>query len=834
MIARTNDFKEQIAKLGKQIDFRIKLHTNDKLITQDNKFIVTQDNINLIVEQFNDQEIDEILDGNNIFNVIISNKGTILSTMMKEINFEIDEDLRIGDLIDCEFGLKVNDEYEYINYGKYIIYSKEFNEDTRTYSYVAYDSMLLSMVEVDDTSIIQNVTVKKAIENICDKVGLSVDITQNDLTNLPNLNKVINSNSFNNVQMTYRDVLDMICQCLGISMIVDGKELKLKYFDSTIVDEFDENYLKDRNVTFGEKYGPINSVVLSRSEDNDNIYKKDNESIAINGLHEFKIKDNLIMLYDDREDYLDEIFDQLNGLEFYLNDFNSTGITYLEWLDFYNINRNGKIYKCLMLNDEIKIKNGLKEIIYTEKPLETTTDYTTSGKTDKEVSFIVDKQNGNINAKVTKGQVINEINLDESGASISAEKISLEGYTTINDGFSVDLDGNMTCNDATMNDATMNNVTMHNSIIKGGNLELYDEGNQNSYAISIYDDEDITHNIRNLQADDDVSGKILTLDFPNNFDGTPTGTSISFVPLIEFENGSIRYVNGYQYSNDVIIWLHTETKDTDLYYYDGTNEKLVTNLKTIKLPSNIGKVTAIENSYVNTSNNKPLYSYITYDFIIANNFTSLGSSGLFINEVGNIPVGQNNVVNEVYGQYLLDGMRVSNSYGSGYLQAQHGISWNNNNTTFAVGGTNGDNIFFESGDLRFLVANWTNSKMLDFSINYDTVLNANSSRVLVNSLVQSSLESKKKNFEKLKSGLDIIKDIDIYKYNLKTEDNKTKKHIGFVIGNDYKYSKNVTNNENDGVDLYSFVAVCCKAIQEQQKEIESLKKEIKSLKESDK
>lgn len=820
MIARTNNFKEEIAKLGRQIDFRIKLHTNDKLITQDNKFIVTQNNINLIVEQFNDQEIDEILDGNNIFNVIISNKGTILSTMMKEINFEINEDLRIGDLIDCEFGLKVNDEYEYINYSKYIIYSKELNEDTNTYSYVAYDSMLLSMVEVDDTSIIQNVTVKKAIENICDKVGLSVDITQNDLTNLPNLNKVINSNSFNNVKMTYRDVLDMICQCLGVSMISNNKNLYLKYFDPTIVDEFDENYLKDRNVTFGEKYGPINSVVLSRSEDNDNIYKKDNESIAINGLHEFKIKDNLIMLYDDREDYLDEIFDQLNGLEFYLNDFNSTGITYLEWLDFYNINRNGKIYKCLMLNDEIKIKNGLKEIIYTEKPLETTTDYTTSGKTDKEVSFIVDKQNGQIKASVKKGEIINEINLDESGASINAEKISLEGYTTINDGFSVDLDGNMTCNDATMNDSTMNNATMNNAIINGGNVELFDDGGESS--VMIYDDSGIVHNVRALQVGDDLSGKILSLNFPNKFIGTATGTSIAFVPLIQFENGSIRYVNGYQYSNNVSIWLHTNDKNVELYYYDAEGDQVITNLSSIKLPSNIGKVTAIENSYVNTSNNKPLYSYATYDFITANNYTSVNSQGLTI---------KNDTIDTFYSG---DGLHISNPNGSAYFNTEHGISWQmpygSGYSDFSI---TKDALLYAPYGSQFYVYGGNNPN-LNYTINGSTIIDANASRVIINNLNQSSLESKKKNFEKLKSGLDIIKDIDIYKYNLKTEEDKTKKHIGFVIGDEYKYSNEITNNENDGVDLYSFVAVCCKAIQEQQEEIESLKREIKSLKESDK
>lgn len=98
-------------------------------------------------------------------------------------------------------------------------------------------------------------------------------------------------------------------------------------------------------------------------------------------------------------------------------------------------------------------------------------------------------------------------------------------------------------------------------------------------------------------------------------------------------------------------------------------------------------------------------------------------------------------------------------------------------------------------------------------------------------ITQTSLEEKKKNFEKMKDdALEIINGIDIYRYNLKTENDKDKKHIGFVIGEKYNYSKEVTSLDNTGVDNYSFTSLCCKAIQEQQKQIEELKKEIEKLK----
>lgn len=88
-----------------------------------------------------------------------------------------------------------------------------------------------------------------------------------------------------------------------------------------------------------------------------------------------------------------------------------------------------------------------------------------------------------------------------------------------------------------------------------------------------------------------------------------------------------------------------------------------------------------------------------------------------------------------------------------------------------------------------------------------------------------SLEERKKNFEKLNNALSIIKDIDIYKYNYKNERDDDKKHIGLVIGENYNYSKEVTSNNNEEVDIYSLVSVCCQAIKELQKEINELKKE---------
>ena len=163
--------------------------------------------------------------------------------------------------------------------------------------------------------------------------------------------------------------------------------------------------------------GPINSIVLARAGESDKIYKKDQNSIELNGLCELMIKENQFMNFNDRSDYLQELADKLFGVEYYLNDFVSTGIMYYDLLDMYNVEIFGKTYNCLMLNDEQNITQGLEENIHTDRPEKSETDYTKADKTDRRINkttLIVDKQNQKIQGLIqntnSQGDQIVEIN----------------------------------------------------------------------------------------------------------------------------------------------------------------------------------------------------------------------------------------------------------------------------------------------------------------------------------------------------------------------------------------------------------------------------------------
>lgn len=110
------------------------------------------------------------------------------------------------------------------------------------------------------------------------------------------------------------------------------------------------------------------------------------------------------MNFNNRSDYLQGLLSALDGLYYYINDFNSTGIMYYDVGDLYNVQIGENTYQCLMLNDEINVTTGIEEIIHTDMPEQSKTDYTKADKTDRRINqtyLIVDKQNQTIQSVIS-------------------------------------------------------------------------------------------------------------------------------------------------------------------------------------------------------------------------------------------------------------------------------------------------------------------------------------------------------------------------------------------------------------------------------------------------
>lgn len=392
----TNKFKKEITSYGRMLDTIITYTIDDK-------------------EYF--------LDSDTLFSVTPHFEGNILKSVMKQLDIESPVAIPENTIINVKFGvqidlsltvaevhnMKVNrlnslpinlltaglKGFEYINLGDYIVSKEpEYNADSISYSHVCYDMMLYSMKDYEKMNITFPITVKNYIKKICDFLGLTFANYNNTFVNC---DKQLTEDYYLGYDYTFRDVLDELAQVTASTICINSKnELEIRYISEESVTELNEDYFKDTNVTFNNEYGPINSIVLSRSGESDNVFLQDEDSVNQNGLCELKIIDNQIMNYNDRSNYLTEILEKLNGLKYYTNDFDSYGICFLDLCDRYTANVHGKLYSCVLFNDEIKITQGLEETIYTEMPAETKTDYAKADKTDQKINkayIIMDKVN---------------------------------------------------------------------------------------------------------------------------------------------------------------------------------------------------------------------------------------------------------------------------------------------------------------------------------------------------------------------------------------------------------------------------------------------------------
>ena len=404
MKTHTSDFKNEIATFGRELD-------------------------SVITYEFDGETIEL---GNEQLNSVSPHyEGAILKSVMKQLDIESTVEIPLETQINYRFGVKVRDDevqdyrdnYDYIDYGNYIVYKSEKQEDTNSYKITCYDKMLYSMIKYEDMQITYPITIRNYINTICNYLGL---IFKNSSDTFANYNKEIQNELFldsegGDLNYTFRDVLDQLAEVTASTICLDeNDQLEIRYVNNT-QDTINEEYLKNINVNFGEKYGPINSIVLSRSAESDNVYLRDEESVLQDGLCELKIIDNQIMNWNDRSDYLQDILDQLDGLEYYLNDFASTGICYYDLCDRYNIQIGEETYSCVMFNDEVNITTGMEENIHTDMPSETQTDYTKADKTDRKINqtyLIVDKQNSKIES------VVENVDILQNQTSTNANNIN--------------------------------------------------------------------------------------------------------------------------------------------------------------------------------------------------------------------------------------------------------------------------------------------------------------------------------------------------------------------------------------------------------------------------
>ena len=489
MRTHTSNFKNEIGTYGRQINGRIYVYSNYNLITEDSDLILTEDNLELITEQFN-KNTKTLINSESIYSIDIIKNGQLLKSLMKQCNFEADVDLKVGTAITPELSVLVNGSYEYLNYGDYIIYSKEYNADTKSWNYVCYDMMLYSMVKYDGLNVTYPLTIRDYINAVATKIGLTFANNNDTFTNY---NQQVLKDIFKSQNVTYRDILDKLSEITASNILInDNNELELGYPSETN-DTIDENYLKDRNVAFGEQFGPINKVVIVDS-DSDISYLAQSQT---EGITQINIRDNLFTLNGNQNTIAQNILNKLDGLYYSINDFTTTGICYYDFLDVFNVSVEETIYKCLLLNNEIHITTGISENIYTDKVEDSESNidkYELSNISNKAVQFKINQQEGKIESvvatKVGNNEIISKINQSPEQISIEANKINLNGVVTANQNFKILLDGSMECVNANMSGTINSNYgsiggwTINSSGLTNGTVVIHSDGSSTIYTVA--------------------------------------------------------------------------------------------------------------------------------------------------------------------------------------------------------------------------------------------------------------------------------------------------------------------------------------------------------------
>ena len=302
--------------------------------------------------------------------------------------------------IDILYGLDVNGDYEMVDFGHFVVNQIDVDYKTQTTTVKAISKML--ELQNQEYSEIEGfpMTVADMAQAIADEFGL----TLSDMSTLPNYNQTIPEDLYKNIaNENYRNILAEIAGTTATMAIINRLDSTLFFqpYQSVVQQTLDYTYLK--SYTKDRPFGPVNSIVLARTPQEDNIALTDDASVAQYGLTEYKIANNEIM-DDDRTSYITGIYNALNGIEWNGFEINTVGLGWLECGDRISItDENNQTIEGIITYIKLTFDGGIKELIKGVPPTETSTNYALAGgitKTIYNTEIKVDKQNQEIQSIV--------------------------------------------------------------------------------------------------------------------------------------------------------------------------------------------------------------------------------------------------------------------------------------------------------------------------------------------------------------------------------------------------------------------------------------------------
>lgn len=315
------------------------------------------------------------------------------------------ENIENATTINIQLGVRTSEfeNYEYIDWGEFVVYDKEEKIDTRSLKLHLYDHMIDSHIKYVENPLnldysTGDVTVLDLLRAICNKFGWALQTFD-----FANANKIISEDKYATLtDFTYRDILDEIAAVAGGFIKIINKDLYVAYPTDT-GETIDENDLE--KLTIGKKIGAYNTIVLGRSPQEDNIYFP--SSAPASGRVSIRIDNNQIM-DKNRTDYIEEIYNHINGLSYYVFDYKSFGFGYYEFGDIVTLkDLHENEYKTILFNINVEITSGIKEKANTKEPKYSETKYQYATSIEKRVTnteIITNKQENKIQEIIEEQQ----------------------------------------------------------------------------------------------------------------------------------------------------------------------------------------------------------------------------------------------------------------------------------------------------------------------------------------------------------------------------------------------------------------------------------------------
>ena len=193
---------------------------------------------------------------------------------------------------------------------------------------------------------------------------------------------------------------------------------------------------KYTSLTKEPAFGGINTVVLGKSDYDDDIVYQDAEAVAADGVIEWRLENNIFAEVDRQAfaEFIGQTY--IIGLSYV--PFSASGCVDDWYLDVGDVvlvqGKNGEYFETVLLT--YNTTDRIRATLGAETPGEMLTNYELAGSTKKKLDYAllqVDHINNEITSKVSKDGVISAINQTAEEISIDASKINLTGYITASD-----------------------------------------------------------------------------------------------------------------------------------------------------------------------------------------------------------------------------------------------------------------------------------------------------------------------------------------------------------------------------------------------------------------